>query len=170
MKAGCSFDSLDLSDHNICIPVTIKFTMPDKIKKPSWEHFHHQADIGIRGLGPTKEQSFEQTAMALTAVITNLDKVETREKVEISCQANDDELLLVDWLSSLLYEMDTRKMLFSRFKVHIDKNNLRAMAWGQKMDVSKHHPAVEVKAATYENLSVHQDKNGTWIAQCVVDV
>jgi len=165
--------------------------MPDKIKKPgrfdklttSWEHFPHQADIGIRGLGSTKEQAFEQAALALTAVVADLDKIEPKGKVKINCRAIprqardgeqsrtiDDELLLFDWLNSLLYEMDTRKILFSRFEVHIDGDNLTAIAWGQKMDVSKHQPAVEVKAATYQDLSVRQDESGTWIAQCVVDV
>ena len=144
--------------------------MPDKIKKSCWEHFPHQADIGIRGLGSTKEQAFEQAALALTAVVADLDKIEPKEKVKINCQAIDDELLLFDWLNSLLYEMDTRKMLFSQFEVHIDQDNLTAIAWGQKINVSKHQPAVEVKAATYQNLSVHQDESGTWIAQCVVDV
>ena len=140
------------------------------MKKPRWEHFPHQADIGIRGLGSTKEQAFEQVALALTAVITDIDKVKPEQKVEITCQAADDELLLLDWLNGLLYEMDIYKMLFSRFDVHIDKNKLSATAWGQKMDISRHRPAVEVKAATYSGLSVRQDENGTWIAQCVVDV
>ncbi len=144
--------------------------MQDKIKKPYWEHFPHQADIGIRGLGSTKKQAFEQAALALTAVITNIDKVEPKQKVKITCQAPDDELLLLDWLNGLLYEMDIYKMLFSRFDIHIDQNRLSATAWGQKMDISRHHPAVEVKAATYSGLSVQQDDNGTWIAQCIVDV
>ena len=148
-----------------------------------WEHFPHQADIGIRGLGLTREQAFEQAAIALTAVITDPDKVEPEEKLEITCQAPDDELLLVDWLNGLLYEMDTRRMLFSRFDVRIEEHpqaekdtsgasqhRLNATAWGQKTDVSKHHPAVEVKAATYTALSVRQDENGNWIAQCIVDV
>src|SRR3989304_2555566 len=112
--------------------------MPDKMKKPRWEHFPPQADIGIRGLGSTKEQAFEQVALALTAVITDIDKVKPEQKVEITCQAADDELLLLDWLNGLLYEMDIYKMLFSRFDVHIDKNKLSATAWGQKMDISRH--------------------------------
>lgn len=144
--------------------------MLDNTGKTGWEHFQHQADIGIRGLGTTKEQAFQQAAMALTAVITDLDKVEPKEKLEIKCKADDDELLLVDWLNSLLYEMDVRKMLFSRFEVRIQEKWLNATVWGQRMDVCKHSPAVEVKAATYESLSVRQDEDGVWVAQCVVDV
>ena len=36
-----------------------------------WEHFPHDADIGIRGLGLSKADAFEQGAVALTAVITD---------------------------------------------------------------------------------------------------
>jgi SHS2 domain-containing protein len=139
-------------------------------KTAFWEHFEHKADMGIRGVGLTKEQAFEQAAMALTAVITAPANVESNEKVEIACQAADDELLLVEWLSSLLFEMDSRKMLFGRFEVHIEQQRLRAVCWGEKADAAKHSPAVEVKGATYTALSVKQIENGKWIAQCVVDV
>ena len=36
----------------------------------NWEHFTHDADMGVRGYGETKSQAFEQVALALTAVIT----------------------------------------------------------------------------------------------------
>jgi tRNA nucleotidyltransferase (CCA-adding enzyme) len=144
--------------------------MSGKTKCKRWEHFPHEADIGIRGAGATKEQAFEQAAVALTAVITEPQKVAPEQKVEITCQADDDELLLADWLNSLLYEMDTRKMLFSRFEVRIEGNHLNGTAWGEKINVSKHTPTTEVKAATYAELSVRQDRDGSWIAQCIVDV
>jgi SHS2 domain-containing protein len=144
--------------------------MKSKAKCKRWEHFPHEADIGIRGAGATKEQAFEQVAVALTAVITEPEKVAPEQKVEITCQASDDELLLTDWLNSLLYEMDTRKMLFSRFEVRIEGNHLNGTAWGEKINVSKHTPTTEVKAATYAELSVRQNKDGDWIAQCIVDV
>ncbi len=88
--------------------------------RDSWEHFPHQADMGVRGIGLTKEAAFEQTAQALTAVITDLRSVAPTQSVSITCQAPDDELLLVDWLNALVYEMATRKMLFSRFSVRVN--------------------------------------------------
>lgn len=135
-----------------------------------WTHFEHLADIGIRGFGPTKAQAFEQAAMALTAVITEPEAVKDEVKVEIKCDAPDDELLLVEWLSKIIYEMSVRNMLFSRFSVQIDGNYLNAQAWGEKLDLKKHDPVVEVKAATYSALNVEKDDNGIWKAQCVLDV
>jgi tRNA nucleotidyltransferase (CCA-adding enzyme) len=140
------------------------------MERKSWEHFEHQADIGVRGFGPTKEEAFAQAALALTAVITDVESVAPSEKIEIACEAEDEQLLFVDWLNALLYEMSTRRMLFSRLEVHIEGNHLSAQAWGEKLQQARHNPVVEVKAATYTSLDVHRDEDGYWVAQCVVDV
>ena len=90
--------------------------------------------------------------------------------VTINCDAPDDEILLVDWLNSIIFEMATRKMLFGLFDVHISGHHLQATAWGEKIKIAKHKPAVEVKGATYTDLRVYRTDNGKWITQCVVDV
>ncbi len=134
-----------------------------------WEHYIHSADVGVRGLGPTKAAAFEQAAMALTAVITDPETVAGRVTVTLSCRAPDDELLLVDWLNALIYEMATRGMLFSRFRVRIDDGALEGKAWGEPVDVGRHQPAIEAKGATLTELRVGR-QDGGWVAQCVVDV
>ena len=135
-----------------------------------WEHFPHQADIGVRGVGATLAKAFEQAALALTAVITDPADVVPREMIRLSCEAPDAELLLVDWLNKLIYEMATRNMLFSRFEVHLEGEHLAAQAWGEALETARHRPAVEVKGATYTALKVAQQPDGSWMAQCVVDV
>ncbi|HEU4505715.1 MAG TPA: archease [Nitrospira sp.] len=143
---------------------------PSEALEGSWEHFPHQADIGVRGIGSTKQAAFEAAALALTAVVTDPKSVAPTQEVSIVAEASDDELLLVDWLNALVYEMATRKMLFSRFAVRLNNHSLQATAWGEPIEVVRHQPAVEVKGATYTALSVKQDEQGRWIAQCVVDV
>ena len=108
--------------------------------------------------------------MALTAVITDLQKVQPRDVVDLVCEEQDDELLFVNWLSALLYEMDTRRMLFSRFEVEPIEGGIQAKAWGEPVDIARHEPAVEVKAATYADLKVARRSDGVWVAQCIVDV
>ncbi len=135
-----------------------------------WEHFSHQADIGVRGQGATLAEAFEQAALALTAVVANPASVAALEMVQIGCDAPDPELLLVDWLNALIYEMATRNMLFSRFDVHLDGSHLAAQAWGEPLEIARHTPSVEVKGATYTELEVAQLPDGGWLAQCVVDV
>ncbi|HIJ69763.1 MAG TPA: archease [Planctomycetes bacterium] len=135
-----------------------------------WEHFHHQADIGIRGVGRSPAKAFEQAALALTAVMCQPDKVETEQEIKIECEAPDLELLFIDWLSAIIYEVATRGMLFGRFEVEIAANKLSGRAWGEQIDAEKHRTIVEVKGATYAELKVSCNKDGQWVAQCVVDV
>jgi tRNA nucleotidyltransferase (CCA-adding enzyme) len=137
---------------------------------PHWEHFPHGADIGVRGIGATKEDAFAQAALAVTAVMTDPTTVAPEEMVPITCEAPDDELLFVDWLNAVIYEMATRRMLFSRFVVLLNGSSLSAEAWGEPIDLAKHEPAVEVKGATYTELKLTQAATGAWSAQCVVDV
>ena len=134
-----------------------------------WEHFAHGADVGIRGVGPSPAEAFEQAGIALTAVITNPGCVRSRVALDIACAAPDLELLLVDWLNALIYEMATRHMLFSRYEVHIDGFRLQANVGGERVDRLEHTPAVEIKGATFTALKV-SEIGGQWIAQCVVDV
>jgi SHS2 domain-containing protein len=136
----------------------------------AWEHFPHGADIGVRGIGATRSEAFEQAALALTAVIVDPSQVGASTAIEIRCAAPDDELLLADWLNALVYEMSTRGMLFGRFAVVLDDHALAAQAWGEPLDRLRHRPAVEVKGATYTALSVTRRPDGMWAAQCVVDV
>jgi tRNA nucleotidyltransferase (CCA-adding enzyme) len=140
------------------------------MRQKHWEHFAHDADMGVRGFGMTKEEAFEQAALALTGVVADPKLVTANEVVEVTCEAPDCELLFVDWLNALVYEMATRNMLFSRFEIVICAQRLTGRAWGEKVDVARHHPAVEVKGATYTALRVSRDEGGDWLAQCVVDV
>ena len=138
------------------------------VSRPGWEHFGHEADIGVRGFGATPEEAFAQAAQALTAVVTRVP-VEPSSAVEVACQAPDLELLFVDWLNAIIYEMAVRRMLFSRFDVRIEDNRLAATLWGEAVDVARHAPACEPKGATYTALRVGEDRDG-WSAGCVVDV
>uniref|UniRef100_A0A7C4LIS4 Archease n=1 Tax=Schlesneria paludicola TaxID=360056 RepID=A0A7C4LIS4_9PLAN len=140
------------------------------IVEPRWEHFAHGADIGVRGIGPSKAAAFEQAALALTGVITDPARIGASTSVEVRCAAPDDELLLVDWLNAIIFEMATRKLLFGRFAVHLTDGTLTATAWGEPVDVLRHAPAVEVKGATLTGLSVRRDGPERWVAECVVDV
>lgn len=134
-----------------------------------WEHFPHGADMGVRGIGTTKAEAFEQAAVATVAVVVDVSTVEARSRVEVECEAPDDELLLVDWLNGVIYAMSSRRMLFSRFAVRFEGSRLLGEAWGEPLDEARHDLAAEIKGATYTALRVRQAE-GLWIAQTVLDV
>ena len=135
-----------------------------------WEHFPHDADMGVRGIGKSKAEAFEEIAKALMGVIADLKTIQAKEKIHVSCEARDDEICVVDWLNQLIFEMATRRMLFCDFMVRFVDQRLEAEVWGEPVVVARHQPVVEVKGATYTELAVTQDSSGFWIVQCVVDV
>lgn len=140
------------------------------MEAPFWEHFHHEADIGVRGVGRTLAEAFEQTALAMTAVITEPARVRPLAEVGVAVEAPDAEYLLFQWLNELVYQMATRTMLFGRFQVDIVHRRLTGTVWGEPLERLRHQPAVEIKGATLTELEVRQREDGLWLAQCVVDV
>ena len=138
--------------------------------EPRAELFPHDADIGVRGIGPTCASAFEQAALAMGMAVTDPAGVAPRLAVEVTCEAPDNRFLLVDWLNALIYEMATRRMVFGRFAVEIEGHRLQGRAWGEPVDRARHRPAVEPKGATLTALKVERRDDGTWVAQTVVDV
>jgi tRNA nucleotidyltransferase (CCA-adding enzyme) len=134
------------------------------------EHFPHDADIGVRGIGPTLGVAFEQAALAMMAVMTDPEQVERKETVQIECTAPNADLLLLDWLNAIVFEMATRSMIFGAFTVETDGRKLRGTAIGEPVCQERHAPAAEIKGATLTELTVAEDRPGEWRAQCVVDV
>jgi len=126
--------------------------------------------MGIRGLGTTRQEAYVQAALALTALTVDLETIEPRTCVTVTCTEADPELLLVAWLNIVLFEMATRHMVFGRFRIDLGPGGLEAELWGETLDPSRHHPGTEVKAATYTALRVEQEPTGQWVAQCIVDV
>lgn len=139
-----------------------------------WQIFEHEADVGVRGTGATPDEAFSGAAIAMTAAICDPATVAAREAVANECTAPDLDLLLLDWLNALVFEMATRRMLFARFDLAIapaeDGPRLQARAWGEPVAVARHQPAAEVKGASFCELKVAQQADGQWLAQCVVDV
>jgi SHS2 domain-containing protein len=142
---------------------------PTVASNTRWEHFPHDADVGVKGFGATPAEAFEHAAEALTAVMTH-SEVKPKVRVEVSCEAPDIELLFVEWLNAVIYEMAVRGMLLSRFAVRIEGTRLNGVLWGEPVDVERHAPACEPKGATYTALKVAADNNGSWSAACIVDV
>lgn len=126
--------------------------------------FEHTADIGIEAYGRTLEEAFANAAKGMFSVITNGSNVEAKEKRHIELPVDsDEEQLLVDWLSELLYINDVDGLVFSNFDIKIDDKSLVADAYGEKYDRSKHGYGMEIKAVTYHMLKIKRNKKGFYI-------
>jgi SHS2 domain-containing protein len=138
-----------------------------------FEYLDHTADIGVRGIGETVEEAFCEAALAIFNLMVDLEEIVPKEAVYVTVEAQQLDLLLVEWLSDLLVKKDLEGILLSRFHVDIRTTNdgfsLRGEGWGEPLDLKRHRPKTEVKGVTYAGLRVQQEY-GRWLAQCVVDI
>ncbi len=140
------------------------------IPKKRFEILSHPSDVGLTAYGRDLKEVFQNAAAGLFALMTDLKKVERRMSFEINLTAPDKETLLVNWLSELIYLQDSRKVLLNEFQIaKIDEFSLTATAWGEKIDPGRHLLARPVKAATYNQLMLKEEK-GIWTARVVLDV
>jgi SHS2 domain-containing protein len=135
----------------------------------TFERFEHKADVGVRGKGETLEEAFVEGARAMFSVMANIETVKPIETFGVEVSAQDEEALFVEWLNELLSIADLNEIVFCEFEVEVKDNILKGKASGEKWDLERHEPRTEVKAATYSQLTVKKE-NGSYVAQCIVDV
>ncbi len=122
--------------------------------------FEHTADVGIEARGATLEEAFANAARGMFSVIVDGSDIAAVDKRELSLEATeDDEQLLVDWLSELLYIHDVEGLVFDCFDVSID-GGLEATAWGEPYSRETHGYGSEIKAVTYHLLDIKRTKKG----------
>ena len=138
-----------------------------------FEYLDHTADIGVRGIGKTVEEAFCEAARAIFNLMVDLEEIVPEKAIHVTVEARQLDLLLVEWLSTLLVKKDLEGLLLSRFQVELREMengfSLQGVGWGEPLDLKRHQPKTEVKGVTYAGLRV-QREDERWLAQCVVDI
>ena len=135
-----------------------------------FEIFEHTADLGLRVRADDLNTLMADAARGLfSMIVADLDSVRPSESIPIAVKGEVSELLLLDWLSELLYIYEVRRLLLSEFKVQVDPSGLVATAAGEPIDPARHALDHEVKAITYHGLKLEQ-QNSHWLAEVIVDI
>ncbi len=130
----------------------------------------HTADIGFEAFGSTRREVFANAARALVHLTVDLESVRTVEEVSVEVAGPDPPSLLVNWLSEVLYLMDSEGWLFREFDVQrLEDHSLSALGRGEKFERGRHQAKVLVKAITYHQLALDETPQG-WRAQVFVDI
>ncbi len=137
-----------------------------------FEFFDVTADVGYKAYGNTLEEAFENAALAMFDVITDVNAINPEIKKEIKIESEDEYALLYDWLSEFLVLLDSEFLVFSKFNVNIEKNGeeflLTGEAWGEEFDPKRHESRAEVKAVTYHLMDIIKDDSCT--VQVILDI
>jgi SHS2 domain-containing protein len=161
-----------------------------------FEVFEHTADLGLRVQAQQLDDLFAEAGRALFSVIVeNLHEVQPRQSYPVQLQENTLEYLFFDWLDTLLYLFDAKKLLLREFEVQVMQSaqnagetgpggrkasltnphspagmwKLTATMRGELLDRTRHQLDHEVKAITYHGLKVERTADG-WLAEVIVDI
>ena len=144
------------TDHFIIL--TVRRLDDDK----GYEFLEHTADAYIAAYGKDLEEAFENAAVAMFDVMTEVKTVNPSFEDSVTAEGEDESSLLYGWLEALLIKSETNRMLYSKFKIlEIEKTvrgfKLEARIWGEKFNPKKHLQKVGVKAVTYLRMEILND-------------
>jgi len=123
-----------------------------------FEILEHTADVGIIAYGSNIKEAFVSAAKGMSSLIAEPGDVKEVEHRDIELTAADRESLLVAWLNELIYLFDVENILFKRFDItRLSETHLKAKAYGEKVDISRHAIKTGIKAATYHMLNIEKD-------------
>ncbi|MBP1946943.1 archease [Methanobacterium petrolearium] len=146
--------------------------MDKKENTVKYEYFDVTADVGFRAYGGTLDEAFGNAALAMFEVMTDTSRVKPLIKRDIQLESEDEQALLYDWLSELLFIHDYEGLVFSQFSVKITPGNsgnivLHSKIWGEEFKQSNHEIRIEVKAVTFHQMEIKKE-NG-YMLQVILD-
>ncbi|MBL7084840.1 MAG: archease [Candidatus Omnitrophica bacterium] len=135
-----------------------------------YEIIDHTADIGLRVRGKDLKELFANAAYGMFDIQADLKDVRAKKSVNIKLKAPNIEELFLSWLSELLYQYNSKKIIFKEFSIDkLTQKEISARVQGEKLDLCRHTLKTEIKAATYHQLKVQKLK-GKWQGEVIFDV
>lgn len=120
-----------------------------------YKELDHTADWALKVWAPDLESLLVTAAKGMYEIseVVTLGKDGVEEQFSLVSQ--DDESLLVDFLSELLYYAEKENIAFLEFNLTLDQSSLEAKLVGRPIKFRKK----EIKAVTYHNLEISRQND-----------
>lgn len=124
----------------------------------------HTSELELEIEAPSEEAVFAEALAALSELAGDADGPPASREIEV--EADDHALLLVEWLSELVYLAETEELVPDRLAaLELTDGKLRATIEGHRGQ-----PRHLVKAVTLHRLELRPDAKVGWHARVVLDV
>jgi SHS2 domain-containing protein len=129
------------------------------VKPPAYEFVEGATgDVTFIARGATLAELFAAASEALLAAsVEDAAGVEPRERIALSLAEPDADLLLLRFLSELIFLRDARRLLLRAGAIDVETNGQAKMTGdlaGERFDASRHRLSHDVKAATAYGLRI----------------
>jgi SHS2 domain-containing protein len=135
-------------------------------EKAGYQEIEHTADWQLKAWAVDIPHLFEQAALGMYDLSGVQLAPEPRVTQDLSLDAPDREILLVDFLSELLYLGETENLGFDDFDLQVEDAVLHAKIKGATIQSQ----TKEIKAVTYHNLKIEKGPDDVWEVNIVFDV
>lgn len=111
---------------------------------------------------PNLTQAFVEAAHALMdLILPDHENLKDSVSVPIFCESMDLEFLLADWINTLVFEMNQRGIVFTRFDIHVEGIHVKGKAFGVKWsEVKEKVKMTELQGVAFDELSVQETTSG----------
>ncbi len=141
--------------------------------RPFHKFLDHTADVFFVAKANTLPELFEQCGLAVEETMVDLSKVLSKQKIKILGEDKEIDRLLYDFMDELIFFKDYKQLMFCKFEINIEEKEgkfvLTCFASGEKLDIARHEPKVDVKAVTMHQFEVKKIDKG-WQANVILDI
>ncbi|MHA7648006.1 archease [Nitrosopumilus sp. S4] len=127
----------------------------------SYKFLDHATDAIIEVTAKDLKEAFAVTANAVINLTLDQDKVEEKGHKEFSAEGKDLRYLLYSWVEEIVFVLITEGFAIKRLEFEIVKSDgyqIKAKAFGESLDFKKHNFKVEIKAPTFYDMEIKEDK------------
>jgi SHS2 domain-containing protein len=128
-----------------------------------------QSALAVKVLGNSQTELFENAAFALFDVMTDIDKVDIKERMPLEVEGLDMDDLMVNWTRELLYLFQGSGYLLKQFDIrHANERSVKAEVCGERIDPDRHEIKKEINSVAYHQ-SRMQKTGDQWTAQLIFE-
>jgi protein archease len=129
-----------------------------------------QSDLAVRVVGDSQSDLFANSAFALFDVMTDIDKIDVKERLPLEVEGVDRHDLMVNWMRELLYLYQGNGYLLKEIHIQEVRDTVvKAEVCGEKIDPDRHEIKKEVMAVAYQQSRMEKTGN-QWTAQLVFEL
>lgn len=129
-----------------------------------------QSELAVKILGNSQADLFANSAFALFDVMTDIERIEVRDRLPLEVEGVDRDDLMVNWMRELLYLYQGSGYVLKEFYIREAKDTVvKAEVCGEKIDPDRHEIKKEIAAVAYHQ-SRMQKTGDQWTAQLIFEI
>ena len=139
------------------------------MNRPNYKIVERSSDLAVRVSGKTQSEVLINSAFALFDLMTDVEKVESKENLSVEVEGVEDELM-ANWMRELLYLFQGSGFILKEIEIQETHGTVvRAEGRGEKFDPDRHELRRE-----FSSVLAHQCRMGKtgdqWTGQATFEL